>query len=145
MFLSCDVFSSYIKSVINYRLQHIQKSLVFSPHTLALNVCCGAKKQEAQKHESNVCARACFFPIRLYCYASASSTSKQSTRVFRLSVGLLCPGQVVCSWLLPGDSLDQLLHPSPKAQLVQRIVTPTWDVRKRRFHSARWQTNVWGA
>lgn len=46
-----------------------------------------------------------------------------------LSVRLLGPGQVVGSRFLPSESLDQLLHPPPEAQLVQRIVAPTCDVR----------------
>jgi len=32
---------------------------------------------------------------------------------------------------------DQSLHPPPKTQLVQWIVTPTWDVRKQKGKNER--------
>lgn len=66
-------------------------------------------------------------PIHLYRDASARRLSVSPP--VGLSVCLLGPGQVVGSRFLPSESLDQLLHPPPEAQLVQRIVAPTCDVR----------------
>lgn len=81
------------------------------------------KKQEAQRHELKSIYVCVFLPVSVFSRARVG-VRLSSCAAVRLSVGFFGPRQVIRSRLLARQSLDQSLHASPEAQLVQGIVTP---------------------